>query len=176
MAKSKLVERSHSVFVIAASAKGLEVPANAFAWCNKLALRQIGHRPRDARCAHRCISNPNGPLPWLDESKEGVNEASFAGAVRTHQGEVAIRVPCAVNSSWGEARLPAAIGLVAKRNAIEGDDFATQDGSVGGFRIGVMFETPFFEKTLVCLSFWACLLYTSPSPRDRTRSRMPSSA
>ena len=24
--------------------------------------------------------------------------------------------------------------------------------------------------------FYACLLYTSPSPRDRTRSRMPSSA
>ena len=23
---------------------------------------------------------------------------------------------------------------------------------------------------------WGCLLYTSPSPRDRTRSRMPSSA
>ena len=23
---------------------------------------------------------------------------------------------------------------------------------------------------------WDCLLYTSPSPRDRTRSRMPSSA
>ena len=26
------------------------------------------------------------------------------------------------------------------------------------------------------VSFWGCLLYTSPSPRDRTRSRMPSSA
>ena len=26
------------------------------------------------------------------------------------------------------------------------------------------------------LGFWFCLLYTSPSPRDRTRSRMPSSA
>ena len=25
-------------------------------------------------------------------------------------------------------------------------------------------------------SWWTCLLYTSPSPRDRTRSRMPSSA
>ena len=24
--------------------------------------------------------------------------------------------------------------------------------------------------------YWGCLLYTSPSPRDRTRSRMPSSA
>ena len=34
----------------------------------------------------------------------------------------------------------------------------------------------------VCVSLWevarkwGCLLYTSPSPRDRTRSRMPSSA
>ena len=29
-----------------------------------------------------------------------------------------------------------------------------------------------------CSSYgeWTCLLYTSPSPRDRTRSRMPSSA
>ena len=26
------------------------------------------------------------------------------------------------------------------------------------------------------LNIWCCLLYTSPSPRDRTRSRMPSSA
>ena len=26
------------------------------------------------------------------------------------------------------------------------------------------------------LNLWTCLLYTSPSPRDRTRSRMPSSA
>ena len=26
------------------------------------------------------------------------------------------------------------------------------------------------------LRVWDCLLYTSPSPRDRTRSRMPSSA
>ena len=27
-----------------------------------------------------------------------------------------------------------------------------------------------------CESFWTCLLYTSPSPRDRQKSRMPSSA
>ena len=31
----------------------------------------------------------------------------------------------------------------------------------------------FFDWTL---ENYACLLYTSPSPRDRTRSRMPSSA
>ena len=33
----------------------------------------------------------------------------------------------------------------------------------------------FFHQTLVTMSD-TCLLYTSPSPRDRTRSRMPSSA
>ena len=31
-------------------------------------------------------------------------------------------------------------------------------------------------EALACLRNTACLLYTSPSPRDRTRSRMPSSA
>ena len=30
--------------------------------------------------------------------------------------------------------------------------------------------------THVLVNLWVCLLYTSPSPRDRTRSRMPSSA
>ena len=36
------------------------------------------------------------------------------------------------------------------------------------------FSKPQQLKTVI--SDWTCLLYTSPSPRDRTRSRMPSSA
>ena len=32
------------------------------------------------------------------------------------------------------------------------------------------------EVTEIVLKSYGCLLYTSPSPRDRTRSRMPSSA
>ena len=34
------------------------------------------------------------------------------------------------------------------------------------------------KKILDCIEIdsWCCLLYTSPSPRDRTRSRMPSCA
>ena len=32
------------------------------------------------------------------------------------------------------------------------------------------------EKNKTLLKYKVCLLYTSPSPRDRTRSRMPSSA
>ena len=41
-------------------------------------------------------------------------------------------------------------------------------------------SVPLVKKVLVCDSpnyqNYFCLLYTSPSPRDRTRSRMPSSA
>ena len=33
-----------------------------------------------------------------------------------------------------------------------------------------------FLKMFLCVGLIICLLYTSPSPRDRTRSRMPSSA
>ena len=32
------------------------------------------------------------------------------------------------------------------------------------------------EKTAAAKASWNCLLYTSPSPRDATLSRMPSSA
>ena len=35
---------------------------------------------------------------------------------------------------------------------------------------------PRLAACLVLGLAWGCLLYTSPSPRDRTRSRMPSSA
>ena len=34
----------------------------------------------------------------------------------------------------------------------------------------------FFQTISIGSVYGACLLYTSPSPRDRTRSRMPSSA
>ena len=39
-------------------------------------------------------------------------------------------------------------------------------------------QTPTEAKKDIPKGLWykSCLLYTSPSPRDRTRSRMPSSA
>ena len=40
------------------------------------------------------------------------------------------------------------------------------------FLIGLFISTQDGEKS----SFYSCLLYTSPSPRDKTVSRMPSSA
>ena len=38
------------------------------------------------------------------------------------------------------------------------------------------FWSNFSEQQVESLKITYCLLYTSPSPRDRTRSRMPSSA
>ena len=44
-------------------------------------------------------------------------------------------------------------------------------------RVGVAVEDDFAEQEAGSRSVHeTCLLYTSPSPRDRTRSRMPSSA
>ena len=45
-----------------------------------------------------------------------------------------------------------------------------------GLERAVRWLMPCFIGLLVWLCIYACLLYTSPSPRDRTRSRMPSSA
>ena len=45
---------------------------------------------------------------------------------------------------------------------------------------GDLFQKPLYRALLMSLHmipmYRFCLLYTSPSPRDRTRSRMPSSA
>ena len=50
--------------------------------------------------------------------------------------------------------------------------------SVAGFGIDVQWWASDHISGGLVLGYnlWSCLLYTSPSPRDRTRSRMPSSA
>ena len=54
---------------------------------------------------------------------------------------------------------------VADRDTVTGTDFIE---SVVDYLDANVFKQYYFRK--------GCLLYTSPSPRDRTRSRMPSSA
>ena len=53
------------------------------------------------------------------------------------------------------------------------EDCVDPDMEVGGQRIGDFASGRVID---CCSSSSICLLYTSPSPRDRTRSRMPSSA
>ena len=60
-----------------------------------------------------------------------------------------------------------------------GADKILNDALVEGMRIvGIDFRDGilFVPEVLLAANAMNCLLYTSPSPRDRTRSRMPSSA
>ena len=54
------------------------------------------------------------------------------------------------------------------------NNFITSDGSGNLTTQKILY--PAFEAKLTSDQSTPCLLYTSPSPRDRTRSRMPSSA
>ena len=75
--------------------------------------------------------------------------------------------------------------LVETRKIIIDSKLECSSGeALEGFELMTDFYGELNEKkdnaVLVCHAFsgshHACLLYTSPSPRDRTRSRMPSSA
>ena len=58
------------------------------------------------------------------------------------------------------------------RLVVDGGGGTTFDTNIGFFS-----TTPVVQQTGTTLNqTHPCLLYTSPSPRDRTRSRMPSSA
>ena len=67
---------------------------------------------------------------------------------------------------------------------VEGDDQTLQqmtkqlDKLVNVLQVLDLTQRPAVERELMLLkvSAPACLLYTSPSPRDRQKSRMPSSA
>ena len=74
------------------------------------------------------------------------------------------------------------IALVRERSAIDeivGEHLQLRRAGGGSLKGLCPFhdeKTPSFQVTPARGLFYCCLLYTSPSPRDRTRSRMPSSA
>ena len=87
--------------------------------------------------------------------------------------------------------LGAFVGL-ERRNAHLGHDFQHAFGDcfaivayhiIGGLNVGNAVKSAFFLRIPQCLEgkvridgVGTCLLYTSPSPRDKRQSRMPSSA
>ena len=67
------------------------------------------------------------------------------------------------------------MGVVIGETAIIGDDCMLYHGvTLGGTTWDKVKRHPTLKNGVVIGA--GCLLYTSPSPRDRTRSRMPSSA
>ena len=55
------------------------------------------------------------------------------------------------------------------------DQFWRESGNLY-HRVRALFFASAIHRYYLTAQFTTCLLYTSPSPRDRTRSRMPSSA
>ena len=55
-------------------------------------------------------------------------------------------------------------------------NFKSLVSGVGNLNQTTKYYDDWSENYDATLKLWNCLLYTSPSPRDRTRSRMPSSA
>ena len=64
--------------------------------------------------------------------------------------------------------LPHACAIIAAQPRLSMDDLA----SAPNLKVVIEVSGSFPDT----IDYQACLLYTSPSPRDRTRSRMPSSA
>ena len=60
----------------------------------------------------------------------------------------------------------------AYRHCVEHIGYRTKKGNITCSDCGHEWHS----DSVLCDTLEACLLYTSPSPRDRTRSRMPSSA
>ena len=71
----------------------------------------------------------------------------------------------ALSCASGYAQMVQTSALIVTKKALE----PVKRGYQSDIRLGV-YCLGFHDQTTICL------LYTSPSPRDRTRSRMPSSA
>ena len=72
---------------------------------------------------------------------------------------------------------PSAVARAAGKLIVSGDLWravlASSIRVFAGFLLAAVVAIPLGISMAV---FWSCLLYTSPSPRDRQKSRMPSSA
>ena len=88
--------------------------------------------------------------------------ANAGGIVTKHATSVQLTVDAARTTA----------SRVGNSYAISGTNVGTSDGTTAGMlSTGTISSGVYSPGTIT-----ACLLYTSPSPRDRQKSRMPSSA
>ena len=113
------------------------------------------------------LGNWKAPNSWYDRATE--ERAKWESYVQKQSGPTNQEIP-----SYAHA-----VGAVY-RNADPTDIVVTAAGGLVGETVQIWkpkelntFET---EWGFSCMGYEICLLYTSPSPRDRQKSRMPSSA
>ena len=109
--------------------------------------------------------------PWIDEAlKDLIENKGKSIVIAGTRCEEAVHILClAINNALGsigtESPLQIVEGMTSESESIDDLAKAISDGQI---------------KTLVISAesdpAYSCLLYTSPSPRDKRQSRMPSSA
>ena len=119
--------------------------------------------------------NINYYLSFNHHSQEGLIEQS-----KMHREALRANVEARLNR-WFKAGVQANLGTNSyqQNNEAEASDLYTSNPMIFS-RLALPYDAPnyysFDENGNIIWGNRACLLYTSPSPRDRTRSRMPSSA
>ena len=114
----------------------------------------LGNNWRDAVIAKAV----GAEAPVSDEEEPSEEQAPVAAEEKTNGS---IRILLAEDN---------AINALLTRTLLEAEGHVVETVEDGALAVEAM-KTSTFD-----LIFMDCLLYTSPSPRDRTRSRMPSSA
>ena len=129
--------------------------------------RWLRDKPRDAILIATKVAGPGGG--WFQtpvrEGITGLDRHHVERAIEGSLRRLGIDYIDLYQTHWPDRLLPIEEQMEALDRAV----------SAGKVRVlGCSNESPYG----LTRSLWAssCLLYTSPSPRDRTRSRMPSSA
>ena len=135
----------------------------------------------DSQFANNTLAGVHIVAGTLDAARIAANE-NFAGIVAVAPPEGATVVVTvsdsvasgnathgtnAITNTLASAIRMAIVRTTSARNGSDGFGAYTQD-------VGTVFLS--VSDSVSVGNVWGCLLYTSPSPRDRTRYRMPSSA
>jgi len=137
----------------------------------------------------KCISHnsqfivlPSGELYFLQQTEQILREQRYEGnyfrsRANSPNTEEILKQQIAISQKAYENGYHGILGI---------DSFETFDNSIfpvleinarinmSTFVLAILERIDYFNDA--CAMTYTCLLYTSPSPRDRTRSRMPSSA
>ena len=136
----------------------------------------IAAQPNATLLLGELVSQPTGSaITMFFVAYDSLNEDARVRFIHTN---------CTVYCGDKAIGVPEAQELAMENGAVvtvSSENYAARDGSTASRET---FSTPEAAETSTVPSWFiavvtlsgACLLYTSPSPRDRTRSRMPSSA
>ena len=104
-------------------------------------------------------------------TKDPENGELWTLIITLSDGEVKFRADDDWVNDWGGTEFPTGVGEPGGPNipVTAGDYFVTFNSTTGDYNFRLIEE-------FATVGIIGCLLYTSPSPRDRQKSRMPSSA